>query len=1172
MRVSKLELRGFKSFASQASLEFGQGVTAVVGPNGSGKSNLVDAIRLVLGGASARELRGQRLEQVIFSGGERRAPLGMAEVTIVFDNEDGRMPVDEIEVALSRRVFRDGTSEFRRNGQRVRLRDLGRLLDATGLAQAGYAIIAQNDIESIIRATPTQRRHLIEEAAGVRSAQSLIDDSATRLVDLDRWLEGSVGRLTELMPRIAELEEQSRVAQDAAELKRRLEVLRGSLERAAWLGAVAEATRIERQLEAARRRHESAARQFADYDAHYGRERERLEAAQANRLERERLRGQTALRLQQAESELSRWRERAQQAAAARGDAAAQLEEVESDLSALVAPLASGPAQTVELERAMVERQSVLDTLGELGARQAALRQSRALAEGRVHLLRGELSDQDRSANELTGRLRGLEDRVAETTTGAARVQEESLLGAAELRSAEEQALEAETRSASEAADLKGALRDETSALELLAAAEAEVKRLVDREREEASQVAAHEALLSERRRGRPIAEAVARGDLALHPLATTIQPLQPDDARSIEVALGPLSQALVGSQDAARSALELAGSVVELVCWAVDGNSGGAEPPPGCRPLDLVVRGADDDLAVIRRLRAGVCLAQDRKAASRWLEIQPHGLAVLPDGTAIGHGMEATAPAQEGELEGLQQSARAREALARTRARLAERERHLEWAREQHLLQRRRVDEARQTAAAAVAAASAAHDLEVRMRERLRDLEARAARAKSDLDSAQDQMVSWREQLQAMRGRSQELLAELAGAEGLMGTADAELRDLAEPETAARARLEAVQVQLAELEAKERELAQRARQEAEARARLLARREATRDRMGATEDGLVVALHMVAVMRGRQRDADREMRRLAAEEPAAAGDEDPLRLLGALERRRAELELALGQVTATTRSLERDLAAQREAVARARQRLGEQPVDDLDSGVPEDPGRAAVEITRLERRLQALGPLNELAPAQLADLLERTEGLRSAHQDTSAARQDLEVVMENLRALIDLRLQATMAGVEREFESTWKELFGGGRARILKVAGDRPGVWGVDLEVQPQGKRVIPMAMLSGGERSLTALALILALQQVSPSPFYVFDEVDAALDEVNIANFARLLSVRSQVSQFLVITHSLTTMARASHLYGVTQDGRGASRVLSVRLAEDGRSVQDQEGARLVEAAVGA
>ena len=1172
MRVSKLELRGFKSFASLASLEFGQGVTAVVGPNGSGKSNLVDAIRLVLGGASARELRGQRLDQVIFSGGERRAPLGMAEVTVVFDNEDGRMPVEEVEVALSRRVFRDGTSEFRRNGQRIRLRDLGRLLDSTGLAQAGYAIIAQNDIESIIRATPTQRRHLIEEAAGVRSAQSLIDDSSARLVDLDRWLEGSVGRLTELMPRIADLEEQSRVAQEAADLKRRLESLRGSLERAAWLAAVAEATRLERQLDSARRRHEAAARQFADYDAHYGRERERLEAAQASRLERERLRGHTALRHQQAESELSRWRERAQQAAAARGAAVTQLEEVEFDLGALVAPLASGPLNTVALEQARAERQSVLDNLGELASRQGTIRQSRSLAEVEVQRIRRDLGDQDRAATELSGRLRGLEDRVAEMESASGTLHEEVRACQAELRAAEEQAQEAAARSASESADLKTSLRDESSALELLTAAEDEVKHLVDQERGEASEVSAHDAMLTERRRGRPIAEAAARGDLDLHPLAAAIHPLEPADARPIEVALGVLRQALVGSEAVARAALERGGGVVELVCWAVEGSSVGLQVPAGCRPLDMVVQGADDDLAVIRNLREDVCLADDRDAAARWLDLRPHGLAVLPDGTALARGMEATAPAQLGELEEFQQSARAKESLARTRSRLAERQRHLAWAREQHLLQRRRVDESRRTSAAAQAAASAAHDLAVRLRERSHELEARAAKTKLDLERARAQMASWQTELQSLGIRHQALVTELGGAEGALAAADAALGDMVEPEAAARLRLESIQMKLAELEAQERELVQRIRQEQEARARLVARRDSTKARIAAAEDDLVLALCMVAEMQSRKLAADAEMRLLSESGAAHAGDEDPLRQLGVLERRRAELELVLGQAASTTRSLERDLNDQREAVARARDRLGEQPMTDLDGTVPEDPGRAAVEITKLERRLQALGPLNELAPTQLADLLERTEGLRSAHQDTSAARQDLEVVMENLRSLVDTKLRGTMARVQTEFEATWKELFGGGRATMLKVAGDEPGAWGVELEVQPQGKRVIPMAMLSGGERALTALAMILALQQVSPSPFYVFDEVDAALDEVNVANFARILSVRSEHSQFLVITHSLATMARATHLYGVTQDGRGASRVLSVRLSEDGRSVQDRDGAELVEATVGA
>ncbi|MHB8555467.1 MAG: AAA family ATPase, partial [Candidatus Dormibacteria bacterium] len=212
------------------------------------------------------------------------------------------------------------------------------------------------------------------------------------------------------------------------------------------------------------------------------------------------------------------------------------------------------------------------------------------------------------------------------------------------------------------------------------------------------------------------------------------------------------------------------------------------------------------------------------------------------------------------------------------------------------------------------------------------------------------------------------------------------------------------------------------------------------------------------------------------------------------------------------------------------------------------------------------LGPVNELAPQQLVELLTRTEGLRSAHEDTAAARQDLEAVMGRLETVSSGRFEETLDRVTREFELVWKELFGGGRATLVLAGGD--GAAGVDLEVQPQGKRVIPMALLSGGERALTALALVLALQEVSPSPFYVFDEVDAALDEVNVANFARLLKSRSARSQFLVVTHSLTTMAMASHLYGVTQDGRGSSRVLSVRLADDGQTLEEADSPDLAEA----
>ena len=1168
MRVSRLELQGFKSFASPACLEFGDGVTAVVGPNGSGKSNLVDAIRLVLGGASARELRGQRLEQVIFSGGERRAALGMAEVTVVFDNEDGRMPVDDVEVALSRRVFRDGASEFRRNGQRIRLRDLGRLLDATGLAQAGYAIIAQNDIESIIRATPAQRRHLIEEAAGVRGAQVLLDDSRDRILELDRWLEGSVGRLAELTPRLDELRLQAQAAAAARQLKERLDRLRGSLERAAWLDELTRARQLERQLDASRRRRESAARALAEFDAHYRDQRRQLELVEEARLEQERVRGRMALLVQQAEAALERWRERAQQGAVMVADARLQLAEVVSDLEALSSAAGSGP------EESAAELEGRRAALADLASR-------RVQTEAGRRDLRRQLEEAERQAGALARRLadnlRGQAEQETALQQGTTRLEQSRLLalevqGAMtgcreELESAQKLAAAAADQSRRQAAELEQAVLAESGALELLSSSEAELARITAQERAAAAQHAAHQALIDERRRGRPIADAAARGDLQLRSLSALVRPRAEGDTVAVEAALGDLGAALVGAEAEARRALARAGGEAEVICWPTGDQPPVVDPPAGCRPLVQVLEGEAGDLAVIAELCHHICLAEDRSSAQAWLDVTPQGRAVLPDGSVVARGLEITPSSSAGAIQTLRQAERAHQELGRLRDQMDAVQARVDWARDQHQRQRARVDQARAEAARSTAAAEHHHQIELRLADRLQELGERAARTQRDQERDRAQLVHSQTELEKLRRQCHELEELSQAAQARLQSVRESDRTLAEAAQELAASQERLRLEVAEIEVREQERLQRARQQGETRRRLLERERAARTRVERAEDALVVALTLAD--RAATARASLALEAAAAQPVSTAVEVEPLQQLALLERQRAELESELNQVTGATQGLERDLLAQRTKVEQARIRLGDAPADGDEP--PLDPVRTAQEIARLEHRVRALGPVNELAPAQLEDLLARTEGMRAAHADTTAARGDIEAVLGRLRQLVDARLGVTMAEVTREFESTWRELFGSGRATLLRVDAGADGAWGVEMEVQPQGKRVIPMGMLSGGERALTALALILALQQVSPSPFYVFDEVDAALDEVNVANFARILSLRAERSQFLVVTHSLTTMARAAQLYGVTQDGRGSSRVLSVRLSEDGRSIRDQAGQELAEALVG-
>ncbi|MGH2869052.1 MAG: AAA family ATPase, partial [Solirubrobacteraceae bacterium] len=300
MRLRHVVVSGFKTFASRSEMRLEPGITAIVGPNGSGKSNLVDAIRWALGETNARELRGARMDEVIYSGGSARPRMGFAEVELILDNEDGRLPVDDVEVSVSRRVVRHGDSDFRLNGDRVRLRDIEGILGTTGLTQSGYAVVAQNDIDAIIEASPAQRRALVEQAAGVRSLRAACEDALGRVGRAEITLRRFEDLLAETEPRLAELAAQAEQAREQRELAERLGQLRGSLAREAWRTARAQLRQASRRLDAAEHRLEAAATAEAAFSARLSGHRGRLDeqragqTAASHRLEEARLAAERA--------------------------------------------------------------------------------------------------------------------------------------------------------------------------------------------------------------------------------------------------------------------------------------------------------------------------------------------------------------------------------------------------------------------------------------------------------------------------------------------------------------------------------------------------------------------------------------------------------------------------------------------------------------------------------------------------------------------------------------------------------------------------------------------------------------------------------------------------------------------------------------------------------------
>jgi chromosome segregation protein len=1168
MRLRRIVLNGFKTFADRTVVQFEPGITAVVGANGSGKSNLVDAIRWALGETSARELRGTRLDEMIFAGGQGRGRMGFADVELVIDNEDGRLPVEDAEVGLSRRVVRGGDIEYRLNGQHVRLRDLERLLSGTGLTQHGYAVVAQHDIEAIIEASPRQRRALVEQAAGVRSVRSACDDALRRLEQGEAVVLRLGERLGEAEPRLAALAAEREAALEVRALADRLAELRGSLAREEWRAARAQARQARRRLEAAERRLEAAGEAEDAFGRRVEEGRLQLEAARDRERRSADLLETARVASERSSGESRRFAERARGSVLHRADACGQLRAALAEAEAAESALAElGPA-AASAEAAALEAESA-----ELGT-QVALRE-RELGEAAAALARAER--EAAAAAEAVARAEGaarqrLADReAAERVLDAAARQQE----AAEARTADLGAglKAARDRHAALAEELRlvtaegGQLAARLGGLRTLLR-EAEASLLAGRER--ASAAVSRAAELRGQMAGALGGEGAIAGrarELGAVRLLDSLRLLDPRDGAALEAALeGHLGAWVVDGIEAAAALLP--GSEVREEVFAAGPGSAAPEPREGARSARSAVEVDPRAGAATARCLEGTWLVADLAAARRLLAAVD-GRAILPDGLVV---------TRDGARGGGRPRALALAAAARAASAEADAARATE--QEAH--------SAAQHAAAAVAAAEA--DLQG-LEERLaaaRTVEAEGRAATAALEAAAGSEAGRAAELRSEVSRLREAAARAAAAAGegvrAVDAARAASAALTEAVSAARAgqvaaraaheeatvRAAALRRRLEDLR-RQREEAERRRREAAERRRLAAARLAEIEaRVAAAETEILVAL---ARGLGAAREAASAEERVAVLDRAVAAAVGPR---GEAEARLAALEAERAEVRVAVARAEDEVAAARRETDAAEARLADQAevlrgeADDEETELePAAAERAEREIGRLERRIGALGPVNALAPEQHATLDAHVARLRAQRDDLAAAARDVRQLAHRLSREASRRFDAVFGAVGAHFTELFSELFGGGRATLRldeppaageddpSAAGEED-LRGVEILAQAPGKRLQPLTHLSGGERALTALAMVLALQQVNPSPFYIFDEVDAPLDDVSVGRFTRLLARLAGRQQFILVTHNHLTMAAADALYGVTADHEGVSSVVSVRFPDREESLE--------------
>ncbi len=1138
MHLRAVKLRGFKSFPDSVEIRLEPGVGVIVGPNGSGKSNVSDAIRWAAGSLSPSELRAEKPDDVLFAGGGGRGSADFCEVELLFDNADGTLPVDYAELSVARRLHRGGEGQYLVNRTAVRRVDLVELLADLGLGQGMHSIISQGKVEAILASRPAERRALIEEAAALGRFKARRHRAELKLarvavqVERARDVEQEVRkRLRPLALQATAAERAQKLAVEIARLRARIaeldlagleERLRGIEARRA--ASASDRAGVASRLEALLAERGRAEEELADAA---GAREQALQALYRLRSAAERL----ELRRESATALLERGRARQGEAAEDAGEPGFALAELERAADA-AAEAARGAA--VEREAAAGRaRQALLLVL-------AAERGARADAEARLESV---LAERQEIEQELTGAAGAREEALAVSYELRARTAALSLQREAAERLAA--SLRAELAEAEAEAARGGPSPQELEQRTLAARAAAreaahERDTLAERARTAADRLATLERSLAEREGIPPAARAFAEEGERLV-LAELV--VEAGSERAVAAALGPRAAALLA--DDAQAALRLLERAAALGLGSL-----------------LVVTGRDPrtlvDLPVV---------AKDELLASPTPAVTREGFGYDPGRGELWYAGE-TAEAVLLELD-VRRRALAEEATA-----LAEQARFAE----------RKAVEAEERAGEAEAAfATVAPRLRIRRADvatlsALLDRARRLTRALDGLDAIVDRVEA------PLRARGE------AGAERTSGLGE-RLRRLGESEAAVRRELAEVAESAAEAErdlvrfggrsvVAEATAGDLSALRGDARSRVAAAdaadeaARATAERARAADAARVEA----AVRAGRRHARPHELGRvvaaaerldgaLLAAVAAAARFEAPLREeVESGAARSGELGSELRRLGAAEVELRQELSAASDAVSavdveaarveaeadEARRRLEHANADEPAEG--DDRDALAGTLERLERRRETLGQVNPLAQEEYEAEKARLDELAAQRADLEASLEELEKLRAELTETVERRFDETFTAVERHFAEVAATLFPGGEGRLRLTEADEEGEEsGVEVELRPAGKRVQRLSLLSGGEKALGAIAFLFSLFLARPCPFYLLDEVEAALDDTNIGRFVELLRRYSDRAQFVVITHQKRTMEAADILYGVTMGGDGVSQVVSRRLPRD-------------------
>ncbi len=1179
MRLESVTLNGFKSFGERTEIKVLPGITAVVGPNGCGKSNISDAVRWALGEQSAKALRGQRMEDLIFHGSASRRPVGLGEVELRFSN-DGTLAVPWSEIVVARRLYRTGESEYLLNKSVTRLRDILDLFAGTGANPRAYSVMDQDKLNHVLTAKPHERRVFIEEAAGIARYKQQRNETEGKLDGARQNLVRVRDVMEEVRRQLSSLERQAKRAQQYKALEQERQTLRLTLAAADYTVLVAEGQRLDTEVATRRDREQALRVRLTHLAAREATQREALLASD-HRL------ADLRQSLQKVQAELERLLERREQMGVQlhetteeSGRLAEEIRLSTERLDAIVGERQTLRVALVEAEQLAVERQCAADELAaqverhrsELGdergrleamrleqVRLAAeradltrsageLRERQSQLGRRAERLAAELRDVEAEALRLAGSRGELEAARARTLTDLAALTGERDRLATELATFERQLDEAEAR----LSELRVSLAARSSSLEAL--------RGLER---------AHEgygggvrAIFGEE--GSPRVAGVV-GTVA------DLLDVPPELERAVEAVLGERLQWVVVERfEQAREAVAYleasdAGSATFLPLEHLPGPNGLPPEDNGIRWVERQVRGYAPNLlhyllrrvAIVEHLDLAETLWRRNGLVATY--VTPGGEVLTPTGRlrgGSGQGGEHSLLARKRQLRQLEdEAARLTDAVQTTQAAVS----------------RLGADVAAWRARLG-AADNALRDRQASYLAGEKDLEQvirehdRVHRHAQTVRLEDRQVAAEAEETTAMLGRLEQHITSAAEAEAAQEHAMAGLRQgiatAQERETALGAELTAIRVavgsvaervealgrELVRSDEMQTDLTERLTQAGQRQTQLTERQAWLREERERTDSSA--------------RDIAEERDRVEIEVQAAAeAHESALGELRGLEQELRSLEGELARLVAGIHELElqaTERRVRREELAQEAYRAW--GVDESALRARHDAGQAPADLKQrvgeLEERLAAIGAVNLVADEEYRELDERLTFLRTQHDDLTASIKDLEKALRGMTRTAQERFAQAFQEINREFSRLFERLFEGGRAELRLVEAEEGGDpldTGVELMAQPRGKRLQSVTLLSGGERALTGLALLFAIFYFRPSPFCVLDEVDAPLDDANIYRFLRVLRELTGQTQFLVITHSRRTMEAADLLYGVTMEEPGLSKLVSVKLHAD-------------------